>query len=370
MFSEVLKQFTFAQTKHRVDSVSDADVKAALNRAQSGIVLDESDLIALISPLAAFHLEKMAMIAQEITRRRFGNVIQIYAPMYLSNECRSSCTYCGFSYENDIRRRTLTVDEADREADLLYAQGIRHVLLLTGEDYKNTSVKYLSEVCKRLANRFSSISIEVYPLKEQDYIQLRQDGVDGLAVYQETYDPDAYARVHLRGIKKNMQFRLDCPDRAGVAGIRKIALGALLGLSESVGEVFALAAHARYMLHTYWQSQLSLSLPRLRPAEGLTNVPIIPDRQYVQYLLALRLYLPDVGLILSTREPMEFRDHMSRICITQMSAGSKTEPGGYSGMPTDVQFEIEDTRTVSDFCAALRTNGLEPVFTDWNTVLK
>ncbi|MBL8019032.1 MAG: 2-iminoacetate synthase ThiH [Leptospirales bacterium] len=370
MFSEMLKQFSFADTAHRVGLVKEEDVTRALQRSASGATLDASDLIALISPAARESLEAMARLAQETTRRRFGNIIQIYAPMYLSNECRSSCTYCGFSYENDIRRHTLTIAETEREADLLYTQGIRHVLLLTGEDYKNTPVRYLSEVCRKLSNRFSSISIEVYPLKEEDYKNLRDDGVDGLAVYQETYDPEVYARVHLRGVKKNMEFRLDCPDRAGRAGIRKIALGALLGLADPVGEVFALAAHARYVMHQYWQSQVSISLPRLRPAEGLTVVPVIPDRTYVQYLLALRLYLPDAGLILSTREPAEFRDHLSRICITQMSAGSKTEPGGYSGLPTDVQFEIEDTRSVDEFCRALRSNGLEPVFTDWNAILK
>lgn len=370
MFSTLFDSLSFPLTAGRISSRSAAEVESALDRASSGIALDQNDLEALLSPAARSYLEPMAGLAQELTRRRFGNTIQIYAPLYLSNECRSSCTYCGFSYENTIRRKTLTMEELQAEADVLYQTGIRHILLLTGEDYRNTPIRYLAEAARLLRDRFSSISIEVYPLKEEDYALLRGEGVDGLAVYQETYDKDRYAQVHLRGMKKNMRFRLECPDRAGRAGIRKIAVGALLGLSDPAAETFFVAMHARYLIQNFWQTQVSVSLPRLRAAQGLDEPPIIADADYVRYLCALRLFLPDAGLVLSTREGAVFRDHMSGLCITQMSAGSRTEPGGYSGMETGEQFEIEDNRSVAEFSRALRSRGMEPVFTDWSPILK
>lgn len=370
MFSTLFDTLDFAATAARIQERKESEVEAALDSASQGIQLTGANLEALLSVAARPYLEPIASIAREITRRRFGNTIQIYAPLYLSNECRSSCTYCGFSFENNIRRRTLTLEEVEREAGLLYETGIRHLLLLTGEDYKNTPLKYLAETARMLRDRFSSISIEVYPLKQEEYELLRTEGVDGLAVYQETYDPIRYAEVHLRGMKKNMRFRLECPDRAGQAGFRKIAVGALLGLSDPAAETFLAALHARYLVQTFWQTQISISLPRLRAAEGLSLPPVIADADYVRYICALRLFLPDAGLNLSTREGADFRDRMSRICITHMSAGSKTEPGGYSGMETDVQFETEDRRSVAEFTAQLRSNGLEPVFTDWSPILK
>lgn len=370
MFSTLYDTLDFSAAAARIEQYNCAEVEAALDRAAQGAQLGSPDLEALLSPAARAYLEPIASVAQEITRRRFGNTIQMYAPLYLSNECRSSCTYCGFSYENDIRRRTLTMEEVEREADLLYGMGMRHLLLLTGEDYKNTPLKYLAEAARMLRDRFSSISIEVYPLKQEDYELLRKEGVDGLAVYQETYDPVRYAQVHLRGMKKNMRFRLECPDRAGRAGFRKIAVGALLGLSDPAAETLFVALHARWLMQSFWQTQISVSLPRLRAAEGLVTPPVIADADYVRFICALRLFLPDAGLNLSTREGADFRDHMSRICITHMSAGSKTEPGGYSGMETDVQFETEDRRSVAEFTAQLRSHGLEPVFTDWSPILK
>ncbi len=370
VFTENYAALNFQEIGRWIRSCTESDVQRALERASGSGALLPDDIRALLSPAAAPFLEDMAVLARRITRQRHGNIIQIYAPLYLSNECRSSCTYCGFSYENDIRRHTLTMDEILRDAEQLYAQGIRHLLLLTGEDYKRTPVSYIAEAASRLAGKFSSISIEVYPLKGSDYAMLREHGVDGLAVYQETYDPDRYSQVHLRGMKKNMNFRLECPDRAGLAGMRRIAIGALLGLSDSATEVYYCAQHARYLMKNYWQTQISVSLPRLRPAEGLSSVPIVGDASYVQYLCALRLALPDAGIVLSTREGARFRDHMAGICITQMSAGSKTEPGGYSGMNTTVQFETEDRRSIAEFCEALERNGLEPVFTDWSPVLK
>lgn len=344
------------------------NVESALSRADG--TLDERDFAALLSPAADPYLETMAVKAHELTRRRFGNVVQLYAPMYLSNECRSSCTYCGFSFENKVPRLTLSLDEIEKEADVLYASGIRHILLLTGEDYKRTPVEFIGRAAERLSPRFPSISIEVYPLKTEEYDFLRPKGVDGLAVYQETYDPVRYAEVHLRGMKKRMDYRLDCPDRAGLAGFRKIALGSLLGLSDPAADTYFAGMHARYIMKNFWRTQIAISLPRLRPADNVPDFPTVPDSMYARFFFALRLFLPDAGLILSTRESRTMRDGLARIVITQMSAGSKTEPGGYSGSGALEQFTIQDDRSVSEIAEMLQNAGLDPLFVDWAGVMK
>jgi len=332
--------------------------------------LEFQDFAALLSPSAEPYLEELAQAARSITLQRFGSTMKLYAPLYLSNECKSSCTYCGFSFENKIHRRTLSINEALAEADILYQQGIRHILLLTGEDYRQTPVEYIGEIAQQLSEKFPSIGIEVYPLKTEDYQRLRTRGVDSLAVYQETYDPEVYRQVHLRGVKKSMKFRMDCPDRAGRAGLRRIAIGALLGLSDPPTDVFFAALHAKHLMKSFWKTEISISLPRLRPAAGFDPVSLIPDRMYVQFLCALRLFLPDVGLTLSTRESTHLRNNLANICITNMSAGSRTEPGGYSGTEATAQFQIEDTRSISEVVEFLKSSGKEPVFIDWTPVMK
>jgi 2-iminoacetate synthase len=384
-FSERLEQFDFDfdGLAARIAGVSGdraaAEIPRALESVARGIELDLDDLIVLLSPAADAHLEAMAGAAEQLTRKRFGRVIQVYAPMYLSNYCHSTCTYCGFSFGNKIKRLTLSVPDAVREARLLYDAGIRHVLLLTGEDYKETPVDYLAEICGLLSGvdtspsekpRFASVSLEVYPLKEEDYRLLRTRGMDGLAIYQETYDPRRYAEVHLGGMKKRMRFRLDCPDRAGRAGMRKIAVGALLGLSDPAADACYAALHARHLMKQYWQSQVSLSLPRMRFAEGVNEIPDVSDRDYVRYLFAMRLFLPDAGLNLSTRESPALRDRLANLCVTHMSAGSRTEPGGYSGADSTEQFAVEDHRSIAQVRAMLTERKMEPVFVDWSPVLK
>ena len=358
-----------AESAPRAEGREIADI---LERQKQAYVLEKEDLLCLLSPQADAYLEEIVAQAQSLTRQRFGRVMQFYAPLYLSNHCHSTCTYCGFSRPNSIRRLTLSVTEALKEAELLYERGIRHILLLTGEDYKATPLQYMEEIVSQLALRFASVSIEVYPLETEDYIRLRSLGLDGVAVYQETYDPQRYQEVHLGGMKKNMIYRLNCPDRVGQASIRRLAIGALLGLSHlaSATEVFFIAMHARYLMRNYWQTELSISLPRLQPAIGLTSPPLVSDRDYIRYLCALRLFLPEVGLVLSTRESPATRDQLAEICITQMSAGSKTEPGGYSGKQSDEQFQVSDHRSVAELSRSLaKQNNLEPVFVDWSSIL-
>lgn len=359
-----------AKIRHIEETATAKQAESALLSVEAGHSLTEEQFMILASKVADPLLEDMAILARNITLQRFGRTILLYAPLYLSNVCYSKCIYCGFGFGNDIRRRTLTPEQILAEAEVLHRQGIRHILLLTGEAYRETSVRYIGDAAEALRSKFSSIGIEVYPLKETDYIYLRERGVDGLTVYQETYDPDRYRQVHLKGMKALMNWRLDCADRGGRAGMRKLAIGALLGLSDPTAEVISLGRHARYLLKHYWQSQLSISLPRLRPAAGVTEVPHIADRQYVRYWLALRLFLPDAGFTLSSRESASFRDHMMRICITQVSGGARTEPGGYTGLEATEQFHRDDIRSVAEMAKAIQAAGKEPVFSDWSPLLK
>ncbi len=371
------------------DHFTDEDVIRALDESEScltrGEWISERAFSVLISGAAAPYIEQIAVLARGLTRKRFGNTMLLYAPLYLSSECRSVCTYCGFSRDHSIPRITLNADAVQKEAESLSGMGIRHILLLTGEDYKSTSFSYISDAAKMISDRFPSIGIEVYALKEEQYREIRESGVDALTIYQETYNPHRYKEVHLAGIKSRMEFRLDAPDRAGKAGFRKITIGALVGLSDAAADVFYTGIHARYLLRRYWKTQIQVSLPRLRPASGVNAVPLVSDPDYVRYLCALRLFLPDAGIVLSTRETAELRDSMAEICITAMSAASRTDPGGYSLKPDTAsenrtaakdemkqtgQFAIEDDRSVSEIQEMLISKGIEPVFTDWTYILK
>lgn len=373
VFFDYYKNMNFPAIAHAIAvEFSSTDVERALDRASNfiNVSLEERDFMALLSPAADVYLEAMAGIALDITRQRFGRVIGLYTPLYLSNTCMSICTYCGFSHNKKIKRATLNLETIQREAQVLYDWGLRQILLLTGESYRDTPLTYFHEVIEVLSKYFPSIGVEVYPMNVQDYASLRSVGLDGLAVYQETYDPVRYKELHLRGMKKRMQYRLNCADRGGLAGLRRIAVGSLLGLSDPGADAFITGLHAHYLMNAYWQTQIQISLPRLRPAAGLANIPDLSDRDYLRYLCALRLFLPDVGLNLSTRESAHMRDHLAEICITHMSAASRTQPGGYTGLDHDEQFSIDDTRGVAEICAALLEKKLEPVFVDWSSVLK
>ncbi len=402
-FLDVIAQYNFEQVaytisgdlayrhstmkEHRPSAVSSplkspeslaAGVEIALEKSEREIPLNEEDLMALLSSAADTQLERMALRAREITRKRFGRVMLLYTPLYLSNECRSGCTYCGFSSENEIVRRTLTQEEALEEARLIHETGMRHILLLTGEDLKATPVTYIADVAKRLSPMFPSISIEVYPLSLDSYSLMRDSGVDGLTIYQETYDSRLYRGFHPHGMKSRMDYRLEAPERAGRAKMRRIAIGALLGLSDPSADIFFTALHARFLQKQFWQTQILIGVPRLRPASGVNTIPYLPDRTFARFLFALRLFLPDVGLVLSTRESSALRDALAPICITQMSAGSRTDPGGYSHMlaeraktiETGEQFHIEDNRSVMEVQKKLESLDLEPLFLDWCTSMK
>jgi 2-iminoacetate synthase len=330
------------------------------------------DFAALLSPTALQRLEDLATASRHLTVARFGRTMHMYAPLYLSNECLTTCVYCGFARELPIARKTLSSEETLREARYLLDQGFRSILLLTGEHQRLTGVEFLEERIRLLATEVPSLSIEVQVWSEDEYRRLAAAGCDAVVIYQETYHPGTYARVHIAGKKRQYEWRLLGPERAARAGMRRVGIGALLGLHDDWRyEAVAVAAHARFLMRRYWRTQVTVSVPRLRPSAAgwQPEVPVL-DRELVQLICALRLFLPDAGVVISAREAPEFRDGLFRIGVTHTSAGSHAEPGGYTA-PREAteQFEVADLRPPSEVAARLHELGYEPVWEDWSAVL-
>jgi 2-iminoacetate synthase len=342
---------------------TDADVTAALRRDKR----DLRDLAALLSPAAEARVEELARAAAASTLQRFGRAVRLFAPLYVSNACLSTCTYCGFSKGLDVTRRTLTPDEVEAEAKLLGDRGFRHLLLVAGEHRVEVSQAYLVEVVERLAPFVPSISIETQTWSDDTYARLVEAGVEGVVHYQETYDRARYAEVHAAGWKRDYDRRLASTERAAAGGVRRLGIGALLGLAPDWrADVLAVAAHAAFLLKRFWRTEVTVALPRIKPsASGFQPVADVTDRRYVQALAALRLYEPEAGIVLSTREPAALRDGLVRIAVTHMSAGSSTEPGGYSHPgEAQEQFAVSDERSPADVAAMLAAAGYEPVWKD------
>lgn len=325
------------------------------------------ELAVLLSPGATAGVEPLAQAARDVTIRRFGRAVRLFAPLYVSNACLSSCTYCGFSKNLDVRRRTLTPKEVTAEARRLTDRGFRHLLLVSGEHRIEVSADYLVECVERLRDFVPSISLETQTWSDDTYSRLVAAGLEGAVHYQETYDRRRYAEVHVAGWKRDFDRRLSSMERAAAAGVRRLGIGALLGLSgDWRREVLALAAHAAFLHRRFWRTEITISLPRIKPsAAGFPPVVEVSDAEYVQALAALRLALPDTGIVLSTREPAALRDGLVRIAVTTMSAGSSTEPGGY-GDPgqAEEQFAISDERSPAEVAAMLTAAGYEPVWKD------
>lgn len=325
----------------------------------------------LIADDSDAHLESLAHEAKRVRTERFGNAIKIYAPLYVSNECINGCIYCGFNHASAIERKTLTVDEALAEAQALLDAGHRHILLVTGEHPQAAPLELLCSVAWELRKNAANVSIEGRPCNAQEYKKLAAAGVDGVTLYQETYDRKVYAAVHPSGPKSDYDNRLRAIDAAGRAGMRFLGIGALLGLSDWRAEACALFEHARLLMRKHWRSALTISVPRIR-SQGIDFAPPHPvtDRELTQMICALKIALPDCGVILSTREPANLRDHLLPLGITQMSAGSVTNPGGYtSDDNSGKQFSIEDTRTAAEVAAHLKSAGFDAVFKDWESCL-
>ncbi len=353
---------------------------------------------ALISLAAARRecLEQLAQRSQETTLRHFGRTVRMYAPLYLSNECINICKYCGFSRDNPILRVTLTPEQVEAEARYLHQQGFRHLLLVAGEHPHFVSGHYLRECVARLRPKWSSLSLEVGPMEEADYRRVVEAGAEGLVVYQETYDRQVYATMHAGGPKTDFDWRLETAERAYEAGFKRLGVGALLGLADWRYEALAVAAHVEYLLRKCWKAQVTVSFPRLRPAAGEFH-PLVPvsDKDLVQFICALRLTYPEIGIVLSTRESATLRDGLLPLGVTMMSAGSHTEPGGYTGQGKEdlhltrggrrvkpehafiqsegghatEQFEIADCRSPVAVAGMIAAKGYEPVWKDWEATL-
>jgi 2-iminoacetate synthase len=365
-FAETLAAIPFDDLLALAEGASGAEVDRALSTAPLERTLH--DFAALLSPAAGERLEALAAASHRLTVARFGRTMHMYAPLYLSNECLTSCTYCGFARELSIARKTLSTEETMEEARHLLRQGFRSILLLTGEHERLTGVEFLEEKIRALSEEVPSLAIEVQVWSEQEYRRLEAAGCEAVVIYQETYHPGTYAKVHLAGRKRHFEWRLTGPERAARAGMRRVGIGALFGLHDDWRfEAIATAAHARFLMKRYWRTQVTVSVPRMRPsAAGYQPKVLLSDAQLTQLVCAMRLSMPDAGLVLSSRERAEFRDGLFRLGITHTSAGSHTEPGGYEH-PDEAteQFEVADLRSPAEVAARLRELGYDPVWEDW-----
>jgi 2-iminoacetate synthase len=372
-FTEIFNQYTWEEVQASIIAKTAKDVEYALQKTSKRNL---EDFKALISPAAAPYLEQMARLSNLLTRQRFGNTMQMYVPMYLSNECKNICTYCGFSLDNPIKRTTLTDFQILKETKVIKDMGFEHVLLVTGEDTKYVGVDYIDNSIKLCRAHFAQVSMEVQPLEQEEYERLIASGLHSVLVYQETYHQDKYKTHHPKGKKSNFAYRLETPDRLGRAGVHKIGLGVLIGLEDWRTDSFFCALHLDYLEKTYWQTKYSLSFPRLRPyldKQGNHVEPFVnmSDRELVQLICAYRIFDQELELSISTREHPKFRDNVVKLGITSISAGSKTNPGGYSQEPESLeQFEISDERSPKEITEMLQAIGYEPVWKDWDLVLQ
>ncbi|QGM79944.1 thiamine biosynthesis protein ThiH [Otariodibacter oris] len=344
------------------------DVESALFSEKPNL----SQFMALLSPAAEPYLEQMAQKAQQLTRQRFGNIVSFYLPLYLSNLCSNDCTYCGFSMSNKIKRKILNAEEIEAECQAIKQLGYEHLLLVTGEHQPKVGMNYFREMLPKIRQHFSSLLMEVQPLDQQEYEELRHLGIDGVLVYQETYNSSQYAKHHLRGKKQDFLYRLDTQERLAKSGMDKIGLGALLGLSDDWRtDLYFLAEHLNYLQRHYWKSRYSISFPRLRPCTGgMEPASVMNDKQLLQVICAFRIFFPEIELSLSTRESPTFRDNVVPIAINTISAGSKTQPGGYANPKPELdQFSPYDERSPMEIQNVLIEKGLQPVWKDWDRYL-
>lgn len=362
-----LTEFSHAWVE-RLRAVTVADVQRELAQAPGRFRWER--LLALVSPAAGHCLEAMARQAHDLTVQRFGKTVALYAPLYISNVCSNRCTYCGFNCESQTERRRLSVAEVVAEAEVIRAEGFSDLLLVSSEDRSHVTVPFLAELARALRGLFSSLSIEIHQLERDEYRALLTAGIEGVTLYQETYDRPTYAQYHLAGPKADYARRLRAGDDIAAAGMRRLGLGCLLGLTDWRLEALALGVHAQALIRRYWRAHVSFSFPRLRPANDVQAEQfkhLLHDRDLVQMILALRLCFADAGLVLSTRESAALRNHLLPLGITRMSAGSKTRPGGYSGHSNAVeQFQVDDARPAIEVAEMIRAQGREPVWKDWD----
>jgi len=362
-FSKELARFNNFDFQSFLGNVNRKDIERVLLKES----LSELDFLSLLSSSALDYLEPLAQRANNCTLSNFGRVILLYTPLYISNYCDNDCLYCGFKHSNKIQRKKLTVNEVELEAQEIAKSGIRHVLILTGESKSMSPISYIKDCVEVVSRYFTSVGVEIYPLREDEYALLIAAGVDSLTIYQETYNKDLYASLHPSGPKSDYHFRLDAPQRAAAAGMRQVNVGALLGLDEFQKDVFFTGLHGRWIQNNYPEIELGVSFPRLQPQAGdFVCAHALTDRELVQSLIAMRLFLPRAGIAISTRENNELRKNLIGLGVTRMSAGSRTQVGGYALDATkEGQFEIADKSSVDEVKEMIMQKAYQPVFKDW-----
>lgn len=365
MFSDILSTYSWDGTTADISGKTAADVRRALAKER----LDEEDFMALISPAAAPFLEEMATRSQAITRRRFGKTISMYIPLYITNACTNSCVYCGFNRHNKFDRVVLTMEQIEDECKAIKELApFDNLLIVTGEHPKIAGVDYLENALRVCRPYFNNLSIEVMPLPAEDYARLTRSGLNGVVCFQETYHRDNYKLYHPAGPKSNFEWRVNGFDRMGMAGLHKIGMGVLIGLEEWRTDVTMMARHLKYLKNRYWSTRFSVNFPRMRPSEGhFQPKTVMSDRELAQAVFAFRIFDPDVDISFSTRETPDYRDNMLSLGVTSMSAGSKTDPGGYHTYPQALeQFTVSDERTPEEVAEAIKARGYQPVWKDWD----
>lgn len=361
-FSEELNKWVDFDYETFLESRKDKDIIGILEKEE----LNELDFLTLLSPAADNFLENIALKSHDITIREFGKTVQIFTPLYLSNYCTNKCIYCGFNVLNKITRSKLNIKEAVEESKKINDLGIRHILLLTGGDRKNSSIEYIKSIVKEIKPYFDSISIEMYAMSEIEYKELIDLGVDNVTIYQETYSVKRYSEVHLGGEKRDYDFRLDAPERAAKAGIRSVNFGALLGLHNPIIDFFKATMHSFYIKNKYPGCDVGMALPRIKSAIGNFQVEKpVNDLMFTKMLMAYRIFIPRGIISISTRETEKFRNNILPLGVNKMSAESKTTVGGHSEDHSDPQFDISDKRTVIELDNYLKTQGMQPVYKDW-----
>lgn len=371
-FADIIDQWDWDETVAAIDATTAADVERVLAKAsRGGKPLTPEDFMCLISPAADPYLEQMARLANMYTRERFGNTISMYIPMYVSNACTNKCVYCGFNHDNPFSRTTLTMEQIEAECKAIKRLGpFDNLLIVSGEYPSVCGVEYLERTLHTCRPYFNNLTIEVQPMKTEYYERLTHSGLNGVVCFQETYHREAYKKYHPRGMKSHYEWRLNGFDRMGQAGVHKIGMGVLIGLEDWRADVTMMARHLRYLQRHYWRTRYSVNFPRMRPSEsGYQPNVVLTDRELARLTVAFRLFDHDVDISYSTRETPHFRDNMMRLGVTSMSAGSRTEPGGYVSTPDALeQFEVSDERTPAEVAAAIERGGYDVVWKDWDQI--
>lgn len=371
-FADVIGMYDWDKTIELVENATIEEVDSVLAKAQRNRkALTPEEFAILISPAASSRINEMAILSNHFTSERFGKTISLYIPMYVGNACTNKCVYCGFNHDNPFERTILTQSQIEQECKAIKRLGpFENLLIVSGEYPSLCGVEYLEKTLHTCRPYFHNLTIEVQPMRSADYERLTHAGLNGVVCFQETYHRESYGKYHPRGMKSFFDWRLNGFDRMGEAGVHKIGMGALLGLEDWRGDVVMLARHLRYLQKKYWKSRFSVNFPRMRPSEsGFKPKSIISDRQLAQLTFAFRLFDHDADISYSTREPALLRDNMATLGVTSMSAGSRTEPGGYTHKDEELeQFEVCDSRTPAEVEKAIRLVGYQPVYKDWDAI--